>query len=206
MEIDLSAMILITAIIVANILVLVKVFDKQEKEEEEKEDHDPKKEFPEVSKFWEEPMNDNHKGFLDSDKYDLNYEIATENTDSSNEQITDINNEIINEQISDITREMHNEKDFATENKKHDITIAKTLEENEEFIRQNRKKNSKNSEVAEITIRDKVHKLTLKDTIIFTHNNENYSSYILEIKHGNVKVKYRSKEKWISFSDIKKVL
>ena len=65
---------------------------------------------------------------------------------------------------------------------------------------------NKDNKAVEITIEDEICKLTLKDNIIFTHNNENYSSYVLDMKHGNVKVKYRSQEKWISFSDIKKIL
>lgn len=43
------------------------------------------------------------------------------------------------------------------------------------------------------------------DEVIFNYSGESYSSRILEIKHQNVKVKYRGKEKWINFSDIKKV-
>jgi len=43
------------------------------------------------------------------------------------------------------------------------------------------------------------------DEIIFNYNGESYSSKIFEIAHENLKVKYRSKEKWIKFSDIKKV-
>ena len=43
------------------------------------------------------------------------------------------------------------------------------------------------------------------DEIIFNYNGENYSSKILEIKHENIRVKYRAQEKWISFSDVKKI-
>jgi hypothetical protein len=55
-------------------------------------------------------------------------------------------------------------------------------------------------------MKNEVRELSVKDNIIFTYNDEDYSSYVLEIKHGNVKVKYRSDEKWIKFSDIKKIL
>jgi hypothetical protein len=41
--------------------------------------------------------------------------------------------------------------------------------------------------------------------IIFNYGGESYSSKILEIKHENIKVKYRGQEKWINFSDVKKV-
>ncbi|WP_080460091.1 hypothetical protein [Methanobrevibacter arboriphilus] len=43
------------------------------------------------------------------------------------------------------------------------------------------------------------------DEIIFNYNGESYSSKILEIKHENIRVKYRAQEKWISFSDVKKI-
>ena len=50
------------------------------------------------------------------------------------------------------------------------------------------------------------HKIKIGDTIIFFYNNERYSSIVLNIKHDNLKVIYRSKEKWINLTDVKKVL
>ncbi|MCL2116147.1 MAG: hypothetical protein FWH29_07990 [Methanobrevibacter sp.] len=238
MEIDLSAIILIGVIVAANVLVLVKIFYKYEDEEEIDEEQTTLKEFPAVSKSWEEPMNENQKEILASDKYDLNSEIATKNIISDNEKINDVNsktskvnrkttktNKPINQtnnqtiktnnkisQINEKTREfnnkMNNAEYFATKNDKFGMTIAKNLENNEDLktLAHNQKIDRDSSEVVEINIGDKIYNLTLKDNIIFTHNNENYSSYVLDIKHGNVKVKYRSQEKWISISEIKKIL
>ena len=47
--------------------------------------------------------------------------------------------------------------------------------------------------------------LTLGKQIIFNYNGESYSGPILDIKHGNIKVKYRGREEWIKSSEIKKV-
>lgn len=51
----------------------------------------------------------------------------------------------------------------------------------------------------------KSYTIKVGNDIIFNYNGETYSSRILEIKHENIRVKYRAQEKWISFSDIKKV-
>jgi hypothetical protein len=57
----------------------------------------------------------------------------------------------------------------------------------------------------QIIIEGKAHTIRVGDEIIFNYNRESYSSRILDIKHENIKVKYRSREKWINFSDVKKV-
>ncbi|RBQ24312.1 hypothetical protein ALNOE001_02150 [Candidatus Methanobinarius endosymbioticus] len=57
----------------------------------------------------------------------------------------------------------------------------------------------------QVVIGGKSYNLKVGDDIIFNYNGESYSSRILEIKHENIRVKYRAQEKWISFSDIKKV-
>ena len=57
----------------------------------------------------------------------------------------------------------------------------------------------------QVFIGGKNYVLEVGKDIIFIYNGETYSSQILEIKHENIRVKYRSQEKWISFSDIKKV-
>lgn len=57
----------------------------------------------------------------------------------------------------------------------------------------------------EIIVEGKPYTIKVGDEIIFNYNSETYSSRILEIKHGNIRIKYRTQEKWISFSDIKKV-
>lgn len=57
-----------------------------------------------------------------------------------------------------------------------------------------------------IIIKGQTYELNLKDDIIFDYNNESYSSEVLDIKHGNVKVKYRNQEKWINIGDIKRIL
>ena len=131
-------------------------------------------------------------------KNDLDKEIARENTVSNNERIAKDSTEITSE------------KELTTKKSEYDIEIVKNnLEENEILNkpRIKRKIDSESSnEVVEIIIEGEVYELTLKDNIIFTYNNENYSSYVLEIKHDNVKIKYRYQEKWINVSDIKKIL
>ena len=182
MEIDVSAIILIIAIVVANLIVLVKIFYPKEEE--------ILKKSPEISKFGEEPKTNNPEEILTSEKNDLHFEIVNENTNQYNAKKNKKNNEI------------------SYEKDKNGITINKNLYESESLNMRplNSKITNKDNKAVEITIEDEICKLTLKDNIIFTHNNENYSSYVLDMKHGNVKVKYRSQEKWISFSDIKKIL
>jgi hypothetical protein len=51
-----------------------------------------------------------------------------------------------------------------------------------------------------------VYDLKIGDNIIFYYNGETYSSKILNIKHENLEVIYRSSKKWISVDNIKKVL
>jgi hypothetical protein len=194
MVIDLSTIILIIAIIGANLVVLVKIFYKDEDDDEKKE---TLKEFPAVSKSWEEPMGNNHEKILDNNKYDLDNEIAIKNTNLNNAKIAKDNTEI------------SNKKELVTKKSEYDIEIAKdNLDESEDLNQPKLKKTPSNedTEVVGVIIGNKAYELTLKDNIIFTYNNENYSSYVLEIKHNNVKVKYRYQEKWINFSDIKKIL
>jgi len=57
----------------------------------------------------------------------------------------------------------------------------------------------------QVIVGGKPHTINVGDEIIFSYNGESYSSKIFKIKHENLKVKYRSQEKWIKFSDIKKV-
>lgn len=57
----------------------------------------------------------------------------------------------------------------------------------------------------QVTIGGKPYIINVGDEIIFNYNGETYSSKIFEIKHENIKVKYRAQEKWIGFSDIKKI-
>jgi len=194
MEIDVSIIILIIAIIGANSIILVKIFYNDEKDEEEKE---TQKNFSSISKYWEKPMDVNHEEILINNKNDLNKEIARESNGSNNEKIAKNKTEITNE------------KELTTKKSEYDIEIARNLEENENLSKPQIKRkiaNESSIEVVEIIIEGKVYELTLKNNIIFTYNNENYSSYVLEIKHDNVKVKYRSQEKWVNFSDIKKIL
>ncbi|KZX16392.1 hypothetical protein [Methanobrevibacter filiformis] len=50
------------------------------------------------------------------------------------------------------------------------------------------------------------YKIKIGEDIIFFYNNENYSSEVLDIKHDNLKVVYRSKNVWINLTDVKKIL
>ncbi|MDR0900277.1 MAG: hypothetical protein LBM26_01315, partial [Methanobrevibacter sp.] len=60
--------------------------------------------------------------------------------------------------------------------------------------------------VGEVIVIDGESKIiNVGDEIIFKYNGESYSSQILEIKHQNVRVKYRNQEKWINLTDIKKI-
>lgn len=189
MEIDISVIILIIAIVGANSIVLVKIFYKDETDKEKKE---IQKEFPVASKSCEKRRTNNPEKLLTINKNDLNNETTTENTEQCNEKIA----------------KNKNEKDLATEKSEYAVEIAENkIDENEEINTEEIREIIPNENtVAEIIIEDKVYELSLKDNIIFTYNNETYSSYVLEIKHDNVKIKYRSQEKWINFSDIKKIL
>lgn len=57
----------------------------------------------------------------------------------------------------------------------------------------------------QVFIGGKPQTIKVGNEIIFNYNGESYSSRILEIKHENIKVKYRAQEKWINFSDIRKI-
>ena len=57
----------------------------------------------------------------------------------------------------------------------------------------------------QVTIGGNRYNIKVGDEIIFNYSGESYSSKILEIKHENIKVKYRGNEKWISFLDVRKV-
>lgn len=56
-----------------------------------------------------------------------------------------------------------------------------------------------------VVIDNERYNLTLGKQIIFNYNNESYSGPILDMKQGNVKVRYRGQEEWIKSSEIKKV-
>ena len=207
MEIELYAILLIIAIIVAILIILAKPFKKKEEEEQEDSEQKTLEDFPAVSKSWVEPMSENHKELLARKENDLNYETSAEKADSFNDENSYVASKIDNEENFTI-EENYYEEDFSAEKNNDQTATAKNLSKNKGLkkIAMNRNMNIKKSDVAEINMENNVYELAVKDSIIFTHNNEDYSSYVLDIKHGNVKVKYRSQEKWISFSQIKKIL
>lgn len=208
MVIDLSIIILSIAILGANLIVLVKIFNKDAEDDEEVKETEKK--FPIVSKSWEEPMDNKHKELLDNDRYDLKNKIVTENTCAHNKKIA--TNSLISTENADPQNEKiakdKNKKELSIKKNEYSVEITENkIEENEDFNKQKILERTTNeNSVTEIIIEGKVYELSLKDNIIFTYNNENYSSYVLEIKHDNVKIKYRSQEKWINFSDIEKIL
>ena len=57
----------------------------------------------------------------------------------------------------------------------------------------------------QVIIGGKPYIIRVGDEIIFNYSGESYSSKILQIKHENIRVKYRGQNKWINFSDVKKV-
>jgi hypothetical protein len=129
----------------------------------------------------------------------------TSNTYNTDDIIDDTSNtyntdHLINHSSIDSDEEFLVEKDDDFE-----ITIAKNLHESKNLSESlepgtNNKKKDK-AKIRRNIIRD----VAVGDNIIFSYNNEKYSSDVLEIKHHNVKVKYRSQEKWIKFSDIEKI-
>ena len=192
MEIDVSVIASILSIVGATLIVLVAIFYNDDNDEKK----ETQEEFPKVSKSRENPIDDNHEKPFTMDENDLNKEIATKNIDLDPEKIAKDNNEI------------SNRNNLATENNKYNVTIAKNLDEKEDLngISIEGKKVKENIKAVKVIIEGKVHELTLKDDIIFNYNNENYSSYVLDIKHDTVKIKYRSQEIWINLSDIKRIL
>ena len=170
-------------------------FDNDDFEEEQEKD------FITVDNQIEENISfDNDDNEKEEQKEDF---ITEENHDEEN-----LTTENMNDKKDFTTWEKDREKDLSTEKTNKQIPIATNLSKKQGLnaLPLYRKIKNKKGKVVEIKIGDRIYDLTEKDTVIFSHNNENYSSYVLDIKHGNVKVKYRSQEKWIKFSQIKKIL
>jgi hypothetical protein len=158
-----------------------------------------------------------------SDSNSLNESYITpkqyySNTDNNNNINNDNNNENeepenieqrdeINKKNIDNFRETDKEyyKEYDTNSDKSSNT--KNIPENYNSYEKNEPLNYKEVlDVSEqVIVGGNPCSIKVGDDIIFNYNGENYSSTILEIKHENIRVKYRSQEKWISFSDIKKV-
>ncbi|WP_067260258.1 hypothetical protein [Methanobrevibacter cuticularis] len=115
---------------------------------------------------------------------------------------------------SDITIDNHDDyiipQDYNNEKYNPDIkleiddSISDSMHSNKQIPLKNNGGVHEMSKIAVIGGESK--NLNVGDHIIFNYNSENYSSQVLDIKHENVKIKYRSQEKWINLLDIKKIL
>ncbi|MCL2157396.1 MAG: hypothetical protein FWH54_05190 [Methanobrevibacter sp.] len=169
--------------------------DDEEEDFSTEESYD-EEDFTTEENYHEEDIN----SYTNNDEEDLN------SYTNNNEEI--INSYTNNDKEDFTIEENYHKEEFSAEKNNDKTATAKDLSQKQGLkkIATNRNRSVKKSDVAEINMGNKVYELAVKDSIIFSHNNEDYSSYVLDIKHGNVKVKYRSQEKWISFSQIKKIL
>ena len=177
-----------------------------------------------ANKVFQEPMHSKHQDIIAKDYINLNDPNNAELDDLDNEDKLhgDFENNSTNENIN------HNRTEPVSEY----ITPKKYHSPNDENYDYDKKENNENdyelvnnypdyhnkadhydSQTTlgalnmdqQITIGGIHYTIREGAEIIFNYGGESYSSKILEIKHENIKVKYRGQEKWINFSDVKKV-
>lgn len=142
------------------------------------------------------------KKYYSHDDNDYTYENNSDkNNDEPNENKYEL--DTINPSYSD-SHHTINPKNIESNKKTLDSLSSKNSSEN--YNENNSLNDIGGMDIGEqVIIGGKPQTIKLGDEIIFNYSGESYSSRILEIKHENIKVKYRAQEKWISFSDIKKV-
>ncbi len=167
-----------------------------------------KKTAKESQKNQEDNKEEKNKDLVNKSKKNKNKLINNlKNTffkrNHSNESLYDKDISIIeNENGFSISK--NENSDFENHNNKNsEINSKKDTNENISKRINSKQKIERKSKI--IIIRGKTYELKIKNDIIFNYNNESYSSQVLDIKHDNVKIKYRSKEKWIDIKDIKKI-
>ena len=171
---------------------------------------------------------DNANNSNDAELDNLRNESIINNTNSTNYS-NEINNEPISEYItpkkyySESNTDYNNYEDYDYENNNDDKNrINENNSKYDHELDNDSPDSSRNDNLSEnkkeslddfgvmnmgeqVIVGGKPYILNVGDEIIFNYNGETYSSKVFEIKHENIKVKYRAREKWIKFSDIKKI-
>ncbi|MBZ9571555.1 hypothetical protein KQY27_08350 [Methanobrevibacter sp. TMH8] len=140
------------------------------------------------------------KKYYSPNDYD-NYEDYNQNDNINNENNYNLDNNTNYSDPYNATNDSYNKYD-------NDLDSFNSKDSSENYNENNSLNNiggMMNME-EQIIVGGRPQTIKVGDDIIFNFNGESYSSKILEIKHENIRVKYRAQEKWINFSDIRKVL
>lgn len=146
--------------------------------------------------------NENNVSYKSLDDYQKAKYPIKENTDNYNNEH---NNKYSDEHANNYSKSYESDKNYSDSNQNEEKSSKSGIDNPYGYKDDDLDNEGLFNMSEQIFIGGNYYNIKVGDEIIFNYNGESYSSKILEIKHENIRVKYRAQEKWISFSDVKKV-